>query len=147
MKLPIRNLKQTFDNSKLSWNLEQSHSLTLLNYYRELIRIRKENIVFSDHNRKNLEARTSDNQILYIHKSPMKKRCWRYLTITSKTFLKLYIASRNGQLGKNPMILPTQPGQDQGQKCPYTFSNSVAEQILKLKVWRYIKELRVCYDD
>jgi len=68
---PDPQSEQTFNNSKLQWELvnEEPHR-TMLTYYKDLIALRKRNNVLNKTNRKNIDAMSDETkQVLILHRS------------------------------------------------------------------------------
>jgi maltooligosyltrehalose trehalohydrolase len=121
---PDPQSEETFQNSKLSWDLERGHSLTLLNYYKEMIRIRQENPVFSDYNRRNLEAMFSDSQVLYVHRMSAEQELFVVLNYNKQDRFETYQLPGKGSWIK---ILDSADKNWSGpdSEMPYTFINKL----------------------
>jgi maltooligosyltrehalose trehalohydrolase len=125
---PDPQSEETFNNSRLGWDLEKGRSITMLNYYKELIKIRKENPVFFDYNRKNLNAICSDNKILYVHKMSAEQELFLAINFNKQNIFETHHIAGKGNWIK---ILDSadQNWSGPGSEMPFTFSNKLDTNI------------------
>lgn len=78
--------EETFNNSKLQWNLlDREPHKTLLEFYKSFISIRKENKVLNKLNRKNITVHPyDDKQILVLHRWENESHIWCILNFSKQ---------------------------------------------------------------
>jgi maltooligosyltrehalose trehalohydrolase len=142
---PDPQSEETFNNSKLGWDLENGRSPAMLNYYKELIRIRKENSIFYDYNRKSLSARDSGNKILYVHRKSADQELLLVIN-----FNKQDIDETHHFPGKGDWIKILDSADKKwlgpGSEMPYTFSNRLDINIKAESIAVYRRTISL-YDD
>lgn len=63
-KVPDPADEETFNRSKLSWDVESEREKTILNYYRELLRLRKTLPALKAPDKKNIRVKTQENMLI-----------------------------------------------------------------------------------
>ena len=76
--------EKTFQNSKLQWNFsEQILGTTMLQYYKALIQLRKNDVIFSNLERGNLETKTDEGKLtLFLHRWKDGYYIWCFLNFS-----------------------------------------------------------------
>jgi maltooligosyltrehalose trehalohydrolase len=121
---PDPQSEKTYNNSKLSWNVENSSSAIMLDFYKELIKIRKENPVFADYDRRKLKAHDSVNQLLFVHKISDEQELLVILNYNKKVITEKFVLPGKGNWIKIIDSADTK-WNGPGSHMPVTFTDSL----------------------
>jgi maltooligosyltrehalose trehalohydrolase len=80
---PDAALESTFTQSKLQWNLNAGKQKELLEYYKNLIELRKNNEALHNPDRKNSEVVLPNNQVLVLHRWKDENHFWIILNFST----------------------------------------------------------------